>query len=68
MNKIREKIREQPDLTLEEIIEQFHINISISALSRKLIKEDLNVKKRHYIPKNSYAPMCNGLEANGSNI
>jgi transposase len=46
LNKIREKVREQPDLTLEEIIEQFHINISKSALSRKLINSDLSFKKR----------------------
>ena len=68
MNKIREKIREQPDITLEEIIEQYHINISVSALSRKLIKQDLSFKKRRCMQKNGFAPMCSGFVANGWNI
>jgi len=65
MNKIAEKIREQPDITLEELKIEFHLNISISALCRKLIKRDLSFKKRRYFQKNSYALMCNGLEASG---
>jgi transposase len=65
LNKIIEKIREQPDITLEEMIEQFHINISISALSRKLTKLDLTFKKRRYSVKSSSAQMCNGYAVNG---
>jgi transposase len=68
LNKITEKIREQPDLTLEEIIKIFHINISVSALSRKLIKLDLSFKKRRYMQKNNFAPMFNGCVESGSNI
>lgn len=68
VNKITEKIQEQPDLTLEEIIKIFHINISVSALSRKLIKLDLSYKKRRYMQKNSFAPMFNGFAVSGSNI
>jgi len=45
LNKIKDKIREPPDITHEELIEQFHINISISALSRKLTKSNLSFKK-----------------------
>ena len=45
MEKIREKIAEQPDITLEELVEVFDLKISISALSRKLTKADLTFKK-----------------------
>jgi len=65
LNKIREKIREQPDITLEELIDHFQINISVSALSRKLIKEDLSFKKRRCLLKNDSALMFNGFGANG---
>jgi transposase len=65
MNKIREKLRKQPDITLEEIVEQFHLNISISALSRKLIKQDLSFKKRRCMQKSGCAPMYNGFEESG---
>ena len=65
LKKIVEKIREQPDITLEELIEQFHIKISISALSRKLTKLDLTFKKRRYFVKNNSALMFSGCVANG---
>jgi transposase len=62
---IIEKIREQPDITLEELIEHFHIKISISALSRKLTKLDLTFKKRRYFVKNNSVPMFSGFVVNG---
>ena len=65
LNKIAAKIQEQPAITLEEIVELFHINISISALSRKLIKRDLSFKKRRYTQKNSCVRMSNGFEVSG---
>lgn len=65
LEKIKVKIREQPDITLEEIIEQFHINISVSALSRKLIKQDLSFKKRRCFVKSNSAPMFSGFVVNG---
>jgi transposase len=65
MNKITEKIREQPDITLEELKEQFHLNISISALCRKLIKRGLTYKKRRCFQRNNSAQTCNGFEASG---
>jgi transposase len=68
LKKITEKIREQPDLTLEETIKTFHINISASALSRKLIKIDLSFKKRRYMQKNNFALMLPGFVVSGSNI
>jgi transposase len=65
MNRIIEKIREQPDITLDELLKAFHLNISISALSRKLIKRDLTFKKRRYFVKSSNAQMFSSLGANG---
>jgi len=65
MDKIIAKIKEQPDVTLEELIEEFNLNISISALCRKLQKLDLNFKKRHYSRKNSNEKMCKYFDGNG---
>lgn len=65
MKKIEEKIREQPDITLEELKEEFHLNISISALCRKLLERKLTFKKRRFFQKNSSAQTCNGFVANG---
>ena len=65
LNKITDRIREQPDITLEELKEEFHLNISISALCRKLLKRDLTFKKRRCSPKSSFARTSNGFEASG---
>jgi transposase len=66
MERIIEKIREVPDITLEELVEEFNLKISISALSRKLKKEGLKFKKRHCFAKNSSVPMCSGCGESGS--
>ena len=68
LEEIASKIAEQPDITLEELIEYFELNISISALSRKLKKLDLTFKKRHFSQKSNCALMCNGCEASGWDI
>jgi putative transposase len=68
MEQIKAKIKEQPDITLEELVEYFNLNISISALCRKLKKLELTFKKRHCSAKNNSDPMSNGLEASGSDI
>jgi putative transposase len=65
LEKITAKIAEQPDITLEEIVEYFNLNISISALSRKLTKLDLTFKKRRFFQKNNSALMSNGFVASG---
>jgi len=65
MNKIADRIREQPDMTLEELKEEFRLNISISALCRKLIKKNLTFKKRHCSQRNDFAQTCNGFVASG---
>jgi transposase len=65
MDKIKAKIAEEPDMTLEEIVEYFNLNISISALSRKLTKLDLTFKKRRCFQKSSSDLMCNGFGESG---
>ena len=65
LNKIIEKIGEQPDITLEELVKLYSLNISISALSRKLTKLELTFKKRRYFVKNNSVLMSNGCAANG---
>ena len=45
MEQIKAQIKEQPDITLEELVELFDLKISISAMSRKLTKADLTFKK-----------------------
>ena len=49
MDRIMLKIKEQPDITLAELIEEFELNISQSALCRRLKKLGLTFKKRHSI-------------------
>ena len=68
MNKIADKIREQPDITLEELKEKFHLTMSISALCRKLLKRKLTFKKRRFFQRSKSALTCNGFGANGWNI
>ena len=65
MEQIRGEIKEQPDVTLEELVEKFKLNISISALSRKLTKLDLSFKKRRYFVKSNSARTSNGFGASG---
>jgi len=68
LDKIVAKIKEQPDITLLELIEEFDLKICESALSRKLNKIDLNFKKRLYFQKNNNVKMSKNFEKNGSNI
>jgi transposase len=65
MDKITSKITEQPDITLEELIEEFELKISKSALSRKLTKIDLTFKKRLYMQKNNNARMYKNYGKSG---
>ena len=65
MDKIIEKIKEQSDITLEELVEEFDLKISISALCRKLKKLNLNRKKRHFFLKNNSGKMFKSSAKNG---
>lgn len=68
MVNIIAKIKEQSDITLEELVEEFDLKISISALSRKLKKANLNFKKRHYSQKNNSEKTFKNHVKNGKNI
>ena len=49
MDSIVSKIKECPDMTLLEIIDEFELKISESALSKRLTKLGLTYKKRRSI-------------------
>jgi transposase len=49
MGKVMSKIRETPDITLVEMIEEFDLPISQAALSKRLINLGLTYKKRRSI-------------------
>jgi len=46
MDNILTKIKQQPDITLNELIEEFDLKISQAALCKRLIKLGLTFKKR----------------------
>jgi transposase len=46
MDKVVHKIEETPDITLEGLVEEFELGISVSALCRRLIKLGFSYKKR----------------------
>jgi len=47
MDQVVLKIKEVPDMTLLELIEEFDLPFTESALSRRLTKRGLTFKKRH---------------------
>ena len=49
MNKVKTKIKEVPDITLNDLINEFSLGISVSSLSRRLKKLGYTLKKRHCI-------------------
>jgi transposase len=68
LEKIIAKIKEQPDITLLELIDKFELKISESGLSKKLNKIDLNFKKRRFLQKSNNAKMSKNAVKNGLNI
>jgi len=54
-DEIRATIKENNDLTLEELIEKLALTLTISGLSRHLAKMGLSYKKRHFIPMDKNA-------------
>ena len=65
MDKIIAKIKDKPDITLEELVEEFSLKISISALCRKLQRLNLNFKKRHYSRKSNSEKMFSNFAESG---
>ena len=68
LEQITAKISEQPDITLEELVEHFELNISISDLSRKLKQINMTLKKRRCFQKSNSARTLLGSEASGWDI
>jgi len=50
MEQVVSKIKEIPDTTLQELIDEFDLGISQSALCKRLIRLGLTFKKRRFIP------------------
>ena len=55
--KIRATIKENPDITLEELIEELSLPLTPSGLCRKLDRMGLSFKKRRSTLSNKTAPM-----------
>jgi len=49
MNRVVQKVKEVPDMTLLELIDEFNLPFSESALSRRLTRLGFTYKKRHFI-------------------
>jgi transposase len=64
-NEIRSVIRESPDTTLNELIEQLSLPIKKSQLSKLLIGLGFSYKKRHFIRKSSSGMMFKKNALNG---
>jgi transposase len=58
MAKVENKIKETPDMTLLELIAEFNLGISESALSRKLKKLGYSYKKNKPIRQSETIPKC----------
>ena len=54
LEQVRQSIIERPDITLQELIDEFSLPVCISALSRTLrFKLGFKFKKKHYIRLNN---------------
>jgi transposase len=56
MDQVVSKIKETPDITLLELIDEFGLPISASALCRRLIKLGYSFKKRRLIRRSKTVP------------
>ena len=61
-------VAQNPDATLDEIIEKLSLPIQKSRLSVLLIEAGLSFKKRHFTPKNNSEKMCRKSEKSGKKI
>jgi transposase len=53
IEQIRNAVKQQPDLTLEELIDNLSLPIKKSRLAVILTRMNLSFKKRHYLRRNS---------------
>jgi transposase len=65
--EIRSAIKENPDITLSELIERLSLPIKKSQLSKLLIRLGFSYKKRLFTQKNSLERMCKRSVLNGEN-
>jgi transposase len=49
MDMVAERIKERPDITLRDLIDEFSLGISESALCRRLLSMGFTLKKRRFI-------------------
>jgi len=63
--KIRAKIKEQNDITLEELIEDLDLPIQKTRLAELLDEWNLSFKKRRSTQKNNSEKMCKKSEKSG---
>jgi len=68
MSQIVAKIKEKPDITLRELIDEFNLPISESALCRRLIKIGLTYKKKLCIRSSSSVKMSSAPVKTGRQI
>jgi transposase len=68
LEKIREKIQEQNDITLEELIDKLDLPIKKSRLSEIVIEMDLPFKKRRSMRTDSCEKTCRKNEKITKNI
>ena len=57
MEQVLAKIKEKSDITLQELIDEFELPISQSALCRRLINIGLSFKKKRFIQMDKNARM-----------
>ena len=62
--KILKKIKEQPDITQEDLIEELHLDITQSGMSRHLKKLGLTLKKRLFMLQDYKEKMLSKEEKN----
>ena len=55
--QIKAKIKETPDITLEQLLAELPINLTVSGLSKRLSRMGLSYKKRHSSPAGSSVRM-----------
>lgn len=68
IQKIKNKIAESSDITLQELIDEFSLPVSQSALCRTLKGLGLSYKKRHYFQKTNNEKTSNKNVKNGAKI
>jgi transposase len=54
--RLRARIKQKPDITLEALIEEYALPLTVSGMSRRLAKMDLSYKKRRFSPTGKLAP------------